>query len=326
MTVKPAIAAVWAPGPLRTQRLLGLLACIAIAGLLFRLTWKDSVIDNIARTSTSDLQIAARQQPRQAETHAALAERYLWDERNEDALREARLATQLASNSSRAFYVLGKAYQRGGLAGPAIQALERAVELDPGDAPARFLLGHGYYWHDQPVPAVKQFEQYVEQQPADDIGFRFLGLANLRVGNLTAAEAALRHAATLGPESSGNHQALGNFYLNRAGDRQDMERAASELLKAVELNPSADTNRVQAAVALERLGRLAEGARQFEVVYAKSPTDEKVCYSLLQIYTRLQDTPRIALYGRLYKRIVRAREAKSDITASVPGTPSYPTR
>ena len=326
MTAKSAFAATRTSEPVRKRRLLALLVCVAIVALLFQLMWKARLRENIGRMSTSDLQIAARQQPRDAETHLALADRYLWEERNEDALREARRATQLASNSSRAFYLLGKACQRGGSAPQAIQALQRAVALDPGDPQARFLLGHGLYWHDQPLPAIKQFEQYVEQQPADDIGFRFLGLANLRVGNLPAAEAALGRAVALGPDSSGNHQALGNFYLNRAAGKQDMERAAAELLKATEINPSADGNRVQAAVALERLGRQAEAARQFEVVFAKSPTDEKVCYSLLQIYTRLQDARRMALYGRLYKRIVRAREAKSEITASAPGTPSYPTR
>jgi len=306
--------------------LLWLLALTLVAGAALRIVWQSAQSHSLSTMSTSDLRIAAQDDPQNAEIRLALAERYLWEERNEDGLREATLAAKLAPRSSRAHYVLGKALQKANQAGPALKALERAVELDPNNAPARFLLGHGYYWHEQPLLAVKQFEQYVVQQPADDVGFRFLGLARLRLGLLDQAEPPLRRAVELGPESSGNHQALGNFYLNRAQDQTDRERAAAELLKAVELNPSADSNRIQAAVALQRLGRLREASEQFEILFAKTPTDEKVCYALLQLYTRLKDAPRAARYRKLYQKIVQAREARSAVTASESGGPSFPTR
>ena len=100
----------------------------------------------------------------------------------------------------------------------------------------------------------------------------------------------------------------------------------TELLKAVDLNPGADSNRLQAAVALQRANRLPEAANQFEIVFAKSPTDERVCYALLQIYTRLKDENHLARYRELYNKIVKARNANSAITESTPGGASYPTR
>lgn len=286
--------------------------------------WKHSQAAGQVAITTSDLQIAVRSDPKNGEIHTQLAERFLFEERAEDALREASTAVALAPNSSRAHYLYAKALQRAQKGPQALKALQRALELDAGNAPAHFLLGHYHYWHEQPAKAVKEFQTYVEQQPGDDIGYRFLGLAHLRMGDLKGAESALAKAVELGQDSSGNHQALGNFYLNRAESRQDNERAATELVRAVELNPNAAGNRLEAAAALQRVDKLPEAAAQYEAVFAHTPTDDKICYALLQIYTRLSDAPRIARYRELYRKITLAREAKQAVTAGAPGMPSKP--
>jgi tetratricopeptide (TPR) repeat protein len=320
--VAPPHAPWWS---LRRRYLLWLLLPLAAAGAILHLSlrWSDSRAR--AAMSAGDLRLEAQQHPQDPDLRLRLVERYLWEERNEDAMREAKRAVELAPRSAHAYYLLGKAHQRLRQAQPGIQALERAVRLDPNHAPARFLLGHGYYWNERPLPAAQQFQAYVELQPADDIGFRFLGLAHLHLGNLPAAETALRRAVELEPESSGNRQALGELYLTRAQGSADLERAVEEFVRAIELNPDSGSARLLAAQALERLNRLPEAASHYEALFAKTPTDPKLCYSLLQIYTRLQDTPRAAHYRALYEKIVRAREATRSITSSEPGLPSYPT-
>lgn len=308
--------------------LLWLLGAVVVASLLIRVAWDQARSRSLANASMSDLRIMAREQPLDGQVRTRLAERCLWEERNEDALREARMAVELSPRSAQAHYVLGKACQRQSNPQQALTALKRAVQLDSNHTQARFLLGHGYYWHEQPLLAAKEFEKYIEQQPVDDIGFRFLGLARMKLGGEIAARAepALLRAVELGPDASGNHQALGSFYMGRAQDRGDVERAAESFMKAVEIDPRGDTNRRLAATALQRLDRFAEAAAQYEAVFAKSPTEEKICYQLLQLYTRMGDRTRAERYRKLYMKITRARDATSAITAPEPGRAAHPSR
>lgn len=307
----------------RQVALLWLLLAVVIAGAAIFLYRERQRVQSLALLSTGELRYAAQKSPGDVNLRLRLIERYLWEERNEDALREARRTVELAPGSAMAHYLLGKSYQRARQAEPGMKALERALELDPNLAPARFLLGHGYYWNERPLPASKHFQAYVELQPADDIGFRFLGLALMRLGNLKAAEVSLQRAVELEPESSGNHQALGQFYLTRAQDR-DIETAVKELLRALELNPQDRGVRLETALALERMNLLPEAASHYEAILAQTPTDPKVCYALVQLYTRLKDAPRAARYRAQYDKIVRAREASRAITANPPGEASYP--
>lgn len=302
--------------------LLWLLVVVALAGVALYLAGRQERIRSLSAMSLSDLRIEAQTRPQDPEVRLRLAERYIWEERNEAALREAKKAVALAPHDAQARYVLAKAYQRFRQPDAAIRELEQALKLDPEHGPARFLLGHAHYWHGRPLMAARYFQEYVERQPADDLGFRFLGISWLRLGEFAKAEPALRRAVELEPESSANHQALGDFYLTRAQGREDLERAVEESLRAVGLDPNSRGIREQAAMALQRVGRFQEAASHYEAIFEKAPTDEKTCYALLQLYTRLKDAPRAARYDSLYRRIVRAREASSAITANAPGTPS----
>lgn len=310
----------------RSAPLLALLVLTAAAGLGVHMYFRQAASRDLARMGVSELHVVLTQQPGNRAALERLIESYLLDERVEDAVRDARRLAKLAPRSAHAHFLLGKALQKSGNGPAALTALGQAVKLDPRHARAQFLLGHGNYWREQPLIAQRHFDRYVELQPADDIGFRFLGLARLRLGDFAGAEPALRRAVELGPEASGNHQAMGDFYLSRFRDRTDLMNAAASFRKALALQPGSDPIRTQLAQALDRLGLLKDAAAEYELVYSHSPTNERICFALIQIYARMGDRAKRARYQRSFDRITRARRSTAAINEGQPGTPTSPIR
>ena len=86
--------------------------------------------------------------------------------------------------------------------------LERCLALEPGKASILEALGRAYYEQGDHARAARRFEAIVDDNPLADYAHFGLGLAQIRLGEATAARRHLRMAAFLKPENDDYRRAL----------------------------------------------------------------------------------------------------------------------
>ena len=146
-------------------------------------------LDPTSRAAMLMLRRAAELDPGRHETWYMLGRAYKWQEKNVDAIDALKRATQLDSQSSTYFTELGEALaaqtdsgQADRLEG-ALQALERAIELDRNNGIAHYELGKLLMRQDRFEAALRHFETAVEAEPEFYEAYYQLGLWHARMKN-----------------------------------------------------------------------------------------------------------------------------------------------
>ncbi|OQA44062.1 MAG: tetratricopeptide repeat protein [Chloroflexi bacterium ADurb.Bin325] len=110
-----------------------------------------------------------------AEAQAALANAYRIDSQPDEALAAAARAVELDGQSAAAYAALGLVHQDRGDLGRAINALKRAVELEPQFVWWRLLLGHTYAVIGETALSAAEYDRIVRIAP--DYGYAQIGQA-----------------------------------------------------------------------------------------------------------------------------------------------------
>lgn len=138
---------------------------------------------------------AAALQPAHLDVQLNLASSYLLANRPEDAIRHAREALQLDSNSAAAEYILGCACLRLTNFEEAVKNLQRAKEIDPKINAVSFQLGRAFQGWERWQEAADQFREVIQfEEPTAPIYFAAhynLGQVLVRLGQTDQANEVL---------------------------------------------------------------------------------------------------------------------------------------
>ena len=236
-----------------------------------------------------DLEAAIASDPDYAPAYAKLGEAYWqryasgdpgdWAER---AIQAAQRAVELNPRLAVAHATLGMIEWRRGMHDEAVETFNRALELDPLNADARRDLAGLYRSMGRLDRAEALLRESVDLRPGDWRNHSSLGVFYYRQGNYEAAEKALLEAVRLTPDNHMNYRNLAGVYLaaNRLND------ARSALQSSIEIQPTAK--------AYSNLGfvdylqeRFEDAARAFEAGIALRSNNHILWGNLGDAYRRV---------------------------------------
>jgi tetratricopeptide (TPR) repeat protein len=211
--------------------------------------------------------------PNSGEAHRQLGEILILQGRDDEALAESLVAAWLDPKDARAQAAAGQVYARMTRYADAVDALRRALALDPRLREARYTLGTMLMRVGKADEARAEFETFAAQQAdAEAQGQREFEIdalrrqasARARDGDVAAAIEGFERAATLDPQSSRSHRDLGMALLRA---RRPAE-AIDHLQRAQQVEETAD-GFAQLAEAYAAAGNAEESARM-RTAYAES--------------------------------------------------------
>jgi tetratricopeptide (TPR) repeat protein len=181
---------------------------------------------------------------------------------NAEAGEALAQAVALNPSSFDAHFYLGRVlYAMKDNAGAA-KDLRAAVGLNPRHAEARFFLGTVLEALGESDAAMAEYQELVKLDPQSVIGQVGLGALLVKQGKTTEAIKALKGATAADPKNFEAYWALGRAFALA----EDFSQAAEALQTAVALAPYRADAHYQLGLALRRLGRNDEAAREFALV------------------------------------------------------------
>jgi tetratricopeptide (TPR) repeat protein len=150
-----------------------------------------------------------------------------------DAVAALKTATSLMSTNAQAWNYLGVAYQHAGRPADAALAYQRALTLDRDLVEAHYNLGCLWLEQNKPDVARTEFTAYVLRRSKEPEGWTKLGVAQLRLRDLTSAEKSFSTALSLDPGDAEALNGLGLAQMQRSRPRE----AAQYFAAAVKAQP-----------------------------------------------------------------------------------------
>lgn len=182
----------------------------------------------------------ARQSVRQAELrNPDLAEVHLvsgWIDKTsghyESAMKHFLRAIESQAGSATAWRRLGQTYEAAGQEGEALDALKRAVDLEPKYFKNHRELGIFFYRRNHFIEAVREFSAMALLVPNSPESHTLLGESWYQMSKYGNAESELKTAAKL-QDTSDTEQTLGAVFWDQGKD----EQAANHYLRALRIGP-----------------------------------------------------------------------------------------
>jgi tetratricopeptide (TPR) repeat protein len=332
----------------QNRRLGGLFALLALTiifggSLLAWNKWNTSKQLAARNLPTKDLEARAKQQPKSAEAHYALALAYIKDSRTNEAINSFLAALDQEPTRHDILNDLGVTYLLLGRYYESLVALQGALSSNPNYAPAYANMGRLHIATKMPFTAVKELEKARQLEPKNIGTACDLGQAYQRTLNFKSAEDAYQRALALDPNSTqamlglgqvwyattkydnalemlnklavkvpddpAVHLALGRLYFERATGKNDFEQARKHFEQTVRL----DQNDPEAWYQLGRV-ELKDGknARALEMQRRALRIAPQHSGALYQLERCLRAVGRIADADRLAKthqdRVLRERQ------------------
>jgi putative PEP-CTERM system TPR-repeat lipoprotein len=182
---------------------------------------------------------AVQADPRLGEARLQLAYAYASTGDGVNALREYVRAADLLPDNREAQQRAGAFMLLAGQFADAQGLAQRMQQRDPNDVEAQILLANALAGLKNMEGAVQAFEKAVELDPNRATTYSELGAIRLSTGNNQAAEAAFRKAVELDPKSASAHLSLSNYLWatgDLAGAEQSMRTALALAPKDVTAN------------------------------------------------------------------------------------------
>ena len=149
------------------------------------------------------------------------------------AVAQLKTATSLLATNAPAWNYLGLAYHRAGQAADAVVAYQRALALDRDLVEAHYNLGCLWLEQNKPDAARTEFTAYTLRRGNTPDGWLKLGLAQLRIHDLSAAEKSFGTALYLNTNNAEALNGLGLAQVQRGRPRE----AAQYFNTAVKAHP-----------------------------------------------------------------------------------------
>jgi tetratricopeptide (TPR) repeat protein len=146
----------------------------------------------------------------------------------------------------------------------AADCYRRAIKADPSIDKAHYQLILSLQALDELDTIIGGYAQMAERAPADPRGHRLLAMACLRAGEHEKAAAAIDAGLAIAPDDTLLTELLGDLYA--ATGRPDEALASWRSAFALADEDYGISMRFSAAFLLERLGRIAEAAREWRFI------------------------------------------------------------
>jgi len=213
----------------------------------------------------------ARHAPDYPIAHLNLGTTYVDSGEDDRAEAAFRRVLSLDPDHATAHYNLGLLTLRRARYQESRASFQQAIALNPGYAKAYRALGTLEMESGHPEAAVAAFKHAVALNPQDAMTYAQFGLLAQRAGNAETAEGAYRAALRYDPGNPDVHHALGMLYL----DRRRWAEAFDQFTAAVRGDPNSLEAAYNRAVALYRLGRLAEARAAVGALLPRIPPGPK---------------------------------------------------
>ena len=154
------------------------------------------------------------------------------------AVDQFKTATSLMSTNAQAWNYLGVALQHEGRSADAALAYQRALSLDRDLVEAHYNLGCLWLEQNRPDLARTEFTAYVLRRSKASDGWTKLGVAQMRLRDLTAAEKSFNTAISINPQDAEAMNGLGLDQVQRGRPRDAAQYFASAVKTQPDFGPA----------------------------------------------------------------------------------------
>ncbi len=143
-------------------------------------------------------------------------------------------AIEINPTMVKVYNYLGRAYYTQGMIEGAINAYKKAAELDPANPKSYINLGIAYRYDEEYELAIEELNKAIELNPLSALAYDEIGMALIKLEKNDEAIAAFKNAAALDPEFPQPHNNLGVIYLmqGKSKDADNAFKKYEELMKS----------------------------------------------------------------------------------------------
>ncbi|MDJ0730164.1 MAG: tetratricopeptide repeat protein [Crocosphaera sp.] len=178
-------------------------------------------------------QLNAEQLEKQGLEVAEEAAQLIRFQQHDLALSRAKLASQLAPNKYQPWFILGTLYIIKQELEPGVNALEKALTLEPEEVGIKFTLGNAYFQQGKYQQAARELEEGLKIKPDVPSAQFDLGNAYFKLGRLTEAIAVYQKAIN---QQEDFWPAVNNIGLIKY-EQGNIQAAIKHWQKALEIDP-----------------------------------------------------------------------------------------
>ena len=191
------------------------------------------------------------------------------------AMPRARLATQLAPNSDKVWFLLGGLYLQSEELDKAVNALQKAQRLNPKNAETYFALGSAYFQQEQYQPAIKEYKAGLKIQPNDPEGLFDLGNAYYMLGKLPQAVTEYKKSVFQKQDFWPAVNNIGLILYEQGDTKNAINQWQQAIAKANKAKQPAAEPQLALAVALYNRGSQADRQRGLAIGEAALKLDQR---------------------------------------------------
>ena len=143
-------------------------------------------------------------------------------------------AVEINPTMVKVYNYLGRAYYTQGMIEGAIDAYKKAAELDPANPQSYINLGIAYRYDDEYELAIEELNKAIELNPLSALAYDEIGMALIKLEKKDEAIAAFENAIAIDSEFPQPHNNLGVIYLmqGKSKDADNEFKKFEELMKA----------------------------------------------------------------------------------------------
>ncbi|ODS31123.1 MAG: hypothetical protein SCARUB_03769 [Candidatus Scalindua rubra] len=136
------------------------------------------------------------------------------------AIQAWEKAIQIDPTMVKAYNYMGRAYYTQGMMDGAISAYKKTVELEPANPETYINLGIAYRYNEEFDAAINELNKAIELNPLSALAYDEIGMALLKMQKNDEAIAAYKNAAAIDPEFPQPHNHLGVVYLMKGMSKE----------------------------------------------------------------------------------------------------------
>jgi Tfp pilus assembly protein PilF len=241
--------------------------------------------------------------------YAALADVYELSGHVENAIPAMRLAIESDPKSEFYRFRYGMLLTDTKAPAAAVIRLQEALQSFPRSAKLWFALGVAHFSNHNAGEAAKAFEQAIAIDARFAPALSYLGMMQAEQGQYKTALSLYERALGLDEELAVVHYLAADAMLKDAS--ADLKGAEKHLTRAISLEQSFAPAQLALGKLYQRMERLEDAARQFEIVIKAEPNLAEAHYQLGRIYARLKRNAEAQAELAVFKRLSDEQKEQS---------------
>jgi tetratricopeptide (TPR) repeat protein len=245
-----------------------------------------------------------------APLYALLADVYEQAGHFENAIPAMRRAIQRDPQSEKYRFAYGVLLTNAYAPAAAVIRLEEALKEFPDSPRLWFALGLAHFKQVRDGDATRAFGRAAALDPKFAPAYAYLGLLDLRRGDVAGAVALYERALRTDPKLGVLHYLLAEALLQQPD--ADAARVESHLKQAAQLDPAFSSPRLSLAKLYLRGERWADAVAELEKVTALEPDSADAYYQLSRAYVRLKRAAEAQAAVETFKRLNETKKKQDE--------------